>query len=272
MAYEEEVLFKFNKGHKVSYKLFSDGISESGLVIILPAMGVRGSYYKRLARCIVEEKEKDVITLDYRGMGTSTVRADRRNKIGYQAMINDLYEIVNSIIDDKSYNQIELCGHSLGGQVACMFGARYSDCINHIILIGSSLPYYKDWPGKRRHWLKFAGKFFVPLSQLIGYFPGQKFGFAGREGIQTMKDWCHLVNTGRLEPMGSSFNYNSAIEKYTGKVRAFSFTEDEMTPSETVSQLVNKFKSSASVSHHIIEGFNHFNWSKSPLHIVKHIP
>jgi predicted alpha/beta hydrolase len=270
MAYEEEVIFKFTEDHQVTYKLFSDGFSGSGLIIILPAMGVRASYYKRLARCIVEEKEKDVITLDYRGIGTSTVRADRSNKIGYQAIIDDLHEIINNIVNEKEYHHITLWGHSMGGQIAIMYGSRYSQLINHIITVGTSLPYYKEWPGSRKKWRRFAGITFYPLSQVMGYFPGGKFGFAGREGIHTMKDWCHLVNTGRLEPAGSTFDYNSAVENYPGRITAFSFTEDDMTPSETVSNLLKRFNKSSSVDHYIVEGFDHFNWSKSPLHIVKH--
>lgn len=269
MPHEAGVTFKFIKGHEVTYKLFSDGFSERELVIILPAMGVRASYYKRLARCMVNEKEKDVITLDYRGIGTSSIRADRRNKIGYHAIIEDLHEIIEDMLNNKRYDHIELCGHSLGGQIALMYGSKCSQIISHIILIGTSLPYYKEWPGRRKNWLRFAGITFYPLSQVLGHFPGSRFGFAGREGIHTMKDWCHLVNTGKLEPEGSTFNYDSAVKTYSGRITAFSFSEDDMTPSETVANLIKRFHNSPSVNHYIVDGFNHFNWSKSPLNVVK---
>ena len=69
--------------------------SNESVTVIQPAMGIRASYYKRLARCFAEELEIDVILADYRGMGNSSVRANRTNKIGYSALVNDTLELIN---------------------------------------------------------------------------------------------------------------------------------------------------------------------------------
>ncbi len=266
---KQELKFQFAKGHQVKYDLYSNASSQSKLMIILPAMGVRATYYKRLARCFVEELQTDVITLDYRGMGNSSIRANRKNKIGYQAMVDDLQEVIQFHMHENNYDQILLSGHSLGGQVACMYAAAYPSLIDHVVLIGSCLPYYIGWPGSRKNWLRIAGTVFYPLSRLIGHFPGGLFGFAGREGIFTMKDWCRLVNKGEFNPHNSSTDYEKAINNFNGRITAFSFSEDEMAPKEAIDNLLDKFKSVSEKKHYTVEGYDHFNWSKSPFHIVK---
>ena len=104
---------------------------------------------------------------------------------------------------------------------------------------------------------------FYPLSLLWGYFPGHITGFAGKEGMNTMRDWCNLVRKGAFVPHQSSFNYEKAIKEYRGKITAFSLSNDELAPAPTVDTLLNKFKSAATF-HHTIIGYDHFNWSKSP--------
>jgi predicted alpha/beta hydrolase len=271
MAFEKSHHFKFSAGHNVSYTLYSNRKNNPSQILffILPAMGIRASYYKRLARCIVDETEQDVITMDYRGMGSSSIRASRKNKIGYQAVVDDLNEVIIQEKFNIQYSSIKLCGHSLGGQIACMYASRYPDHIHHIILIGSSLPYYKSWQGRRKRGLKIAGSIFYPISKCLGYFPGDKFGFAGKEGMNTMKDWCQLVKTGVFKPVNSSFNYEAAILNYQGEITAFSFSEDKMAPYEVSDALVKKFINASHSNHHLLKGYDHFNWSKSPYTIVK---
>ena len=166
----------------------------------------------------------------------------------------------------RTYNldKIDALGHSLGGQIALLYASRYPTNINRITIIATCLPYYKSWKLKDRIRLFIAGQLFHPLSRLIGYFPGDKTGFAGREFRTVMKDWAHGVMKGKYLISGSSFNYEEAMSMYQGSITSISFDKDDLSSPKAVDTLLNKFRNNVKIQKVIIKGFNHFNWVKNP--------
>ncbi len=91
--------------------------------VCLPAMGVAAAYYATLAQAL-RGQGFDAVTADLRGIGTSSVRAGRRSDFGYHEMVElDYPAIVAAVRDEFPQSQIYLLGHSLGGQLACLFAA-----------------------------------------------------------------------------------------------------------------------------------------------------
>ncbi|MCB1630115.1 MAG: alpha/beta fold hydrolase, partial [Xanthomonadales bacterium] len=56
-------------------------------VLILPALGVRAAAYRHLAQAL-NVHGLDVLALDLRGVGSSSVRASRQHDWGYQDLLD----------------------------------------------------------------------------------------------------------------------------------------------------------------------------------------
>lgn len=240
----------------------------TAIVLILPAMGVRASYYKPLAEAFSQQGFMAVL-VDWRGQGKSSVRASRKQDYGYEQYIKDLKDVVLTLEDDFPELPIYICGHSLGGQIASLYASRYPKTLSGIILIASALVHYTGWNNLQPWKIKLAGKLFYPISQLVGYFPGNVIGFGGREASTVMKDWCHNALTGKYELHGSSFDYESAFKDLAIPVLAFSLDGDTFAPQKAVANLCAKYGDQSKVEHrHItreltdLKALNHFKWVK----------
>lgn len=242
----------------------------STTVICLPAMGVRASFYKSFATEL-NIKGYNVLTVDWRGQGRSSIRASRKVNFGYRELISDIKRVVehsNSLFPDS---KIVLIGHSLGGQIGSLFTSRFPDKIEGLILITSCSVYYKGWDKKTSFKLFIAGKLFYPISKLFGYFPGNIIGFGGKEAEYIMKDWCNNTITGNYQLVNSSFDYDISLKGLTKNVLSISIENDSLASKNAVENLYKKFDPKSNVQHlHITEKqsklkpLNHFSWAKKP--------
>lgn len=244
------------------------------LLLVLPAMGVRASYYIPLAKRLNEEGYAVVIA-DWRGNGTSSVRASWQNNFGYHALIEDVGEIVRYCTTRFPNQRISFFGHSLGGQIGGLVAAKYPQAIHRLILVASCTVYFRKWSlgGKIR--VLFAAIVAPMLGQVLGYFPGKQMGFAGREARQVMRDWAYNAFTGNYVIAQDDFDYDSALTALSIPILAISFANDHLAERAAVAHLVSKFSPTTSQEHWHIEadevaanGFNHFRWVKKPDIIV----
>ncbi len=239
-------------------------------ILCLPAMGVRASYYRSFA----EQLQQDgytAITVDHRGHGQSSLRPSCSVDFGYEAMVQDLHEVVQEVRYELPKNTpVFAAGHSLGGQMASLCAARYPDDFDGIILITACLVHYEGWDGWKAQRVKLAGHLFYPLSRLIGYFPGNTIGFGGREARTVMYDWCYNLLYGKYRPAKSDFDYEAGLSRAQLPVLALSLAKDEFAPERAVQNLCDKFANNANVQHlHVSpNGISndqnpHFYWVKN---------
>ncbi|MFK7771709.1 MAG: alpha/beta fold hydrolase [Saprospiraceae bacterium] len=255
---------------------FSSKSNDSNeVIIIFPAMGVRGSYYEILGKEISEEGF-DAITTDLRGIGNSSLRPSKKNDFGYHEMLEldykNILEKVKTIFPNK---KVIALGHSLGGQLASLFSAKNSNSFDGLILIACCSVYYKGWGSKQLPTL-FMTQFFYFVSVLLGYFPGKKMGFGGTEAKTVMRDWSSQSRTGKYIFKNNDFNFEEALEKVTIPILAISFQADTFAPQKAVEHLMGKFGERANKEYVYLknndlrnENFSHFNWVKKPKEIVR---
>ncbi len=245
-------------------------------IVCLPAMGVRVSYYEEF-NTVWQEKGFNVVCIDWRGNGQSSVRPSRKNDWGYEQLIQDLKEFLNKVNDWFPNTKKILVGHSLGGQLGSLLNARFSDSFDRMILIACCLVHYSGWKevgGTSK--IKLVGNLFYPISRLIGHFPGPTIGFGGKESQTVMKDWCHNALTGKYELTGSDFDYEAALKKMNTPLLAINIEGDDFAPVLATRKLYEKFNSSTSINHLTIskdetgiKNLNHFNWAKHPEYFVE---
>ncbi len=244
------------------------------LFVVFPAMGVFARYYKQLAE---ELSANGVITAlaDLRGNDTSGIRPNTKTDFGYREQLELDFDTVITKVKNKYPDlPIYLLGHSLGGQLSCLYASRNTEKIDGLILSATCSVYYKGWKGLSAYRILAGTQFANLVAKTLGYFPGKKIGFGGLEAKTVIRDWSHQSRTGRYELKNDSFHYEKALSELKIPVLAVSYQGDGLCPKGAVQHLLSKLKA-ASIEHIHLEkddprndGYDHFNWAKKPKNLV----
>ena len=244
------------------------------MVLILPAMGVRASFYKDFAEELAN-KGMHAVTADWRGFGESNVKISRNNNHGYKELIEELSQMMDLLSKHFPNAKKFILGHSLGGQVGALYASKNPGKLDGLILVASCMVYYRVW-GSRAGQVQIAGRVFPILSALFGYFPGHKIGFAGKEARGVIKDWCRNALKGIYRPDGDDFDYETALKELNIPVLSISFDKDSLALKSACQALYQKLNPESPVKHvHLTEEntklrpLNHFAWAKKPVVTAK---
>ncbi|QJD95314.1 alpha/beta fold hydrolase [Mucilaginibacter robiniae] len=263
-----------NDGAKNKISIFQASKLDAPVMICLPAMGVKATFYKRFAENL-KRAGFHVITCDWRGHGSSSIRASRQSNFGYQRLIDDIYDLMLTAERKFPGNKKFILGHSLGGQVGTLYASRYPEMVSGIILITTCSVHYRGWQGWQAVKVFGAGCTFYLISELMGYFPGNRLGFGDREARIVMKDWCNNALTGCYRLTNSTYNYDAAMKQLQLPVLAISIAHDDLASRNSVINFINKLNPEAYIIHqHLtpaqfgLEAPYHFSWAKKSDHIV----
>lgn len=264
----------FRDGSTNQAQLFPAEGKAKAIVICLPAMGVRASYYKDFAQSLAQ-MGFHAITIDWRGHGHSNLSASRTTDFGYEELVGDLYELQEYAQQWCSVMDVYIAGHSLGGQIGSLCAARYPGYIQGLILIASCSVHYEGWEGAGAWRVWLPAKLFHPLSKLLGYFPGEFIGFGGREAQRVMHDWCYNGLYGKYRLATSLFDYEAALRRMETPSLAIGVKGDKMAPRQAIANLYQKFAPLPQRPHlelasppAELENYDHFNWAKHPAEVV----
>ena len=246
------------------------------VVMVYPAMGMKAAYYAHLAAALADNG-LNAVTADLRGTGNSGVRPSRKLDFGYREMIEqDLHSSVQEAKKIFPESPVFLLGHSLGGQLACLYTSRALEKIDGLILIACCSVYYGGWEGISKYRILIGTQFIGLVSSAVGYFPGRRLGFGGLNARTVMQDWSRQSRTGRYEVKNDDFNYEAALAELRAPVLSISFEGDDLAPPSAIDHLCGKFSPDAPVRRihlgkddPLNERYNHFNWPKRPDSIVR---
>jgi len=213
--------------------------------------------------------------VDLRGHGHSSVRPRRSVDFSYTDLLNHEYtSVLNHVGASLADKRIFLFGHSLGGQLSCLFASRNTHRIDGIILSATCSVYYKGWPGLSAYRILLGTQFAGLVASIVGYFPGDKVGFGGKEARSLMRDWSRQARTGRYVLENDPFDYEQTLKTVTIPLLAISYQADTFAPVEAVDHLLDKMPAAEKQHIHLKdsdprnEGFSHFNWAKRPKNVV----
>lgn len=256
-------------------KVYQTPEQTNRVILLLPALGVRASYYEGFAKALCESGINVCLT-DWRGNGKSNIRPSRKIDFGYKELLKDIGELVDFMEEQFPHSQKYMMGHSLGGQLSSLYSSRFPNKVAGLIHIASCMVFYKGWEGFGRFRVRLATIAFHPLSLLLGHFPGDKLGFGGQEARTLMKDWSYNGKTGKYKINGDDFDYESSMADNTIPVLSMSLKGDDMAPKKAVQNLLDKFSSEAPIHQEPISPeqagvskLNHFNWTKNPDYFVE---
>ncbi len=246
------------------------------IILILPAMGVKASYYEPFVNNLVAHGIT-TMSVDLRGLGTYSIRPSNKVDFGYLEMITDLKTVVDTIKSKYANQKVYALGHSLGGQIAALAQAKYTHLFAGLVLAASNSVYYKTWSGKQRYFNRIGYTVFPILSRIFGYFPGHKVGFGGKAAKTQVIDWAHVGRTGRYKIIGDDIDYEKALKKVNTPVLAIYIEGDWLSPKAAIAHLYEKFNERTPITNYTLTRaetgvkLNHFNWVKNGDGIVESI-
>jgi predicted alpha/beta hydrolase len=265
------IIFSDNVTSQITFFRNENGATKT--ILMLPALGVKASYYDSFCEYFADN-DYNMVSMDWRGLGHSSVRASRKIDFGYKNFLNDIGEVVQLIQTELPNTNLYFAGHSLGGQLGALYLSRFPKTAKGLFAIACCSIYYKGWTGKERLPILAAGALFAPISNVVGYLPGKQLGFGGKEFRGVIKDWLYTLKTGKYATKGDDFDYELAMSKATFSILAISIEHDFMSPYKAVENLLAKFPN-ASTKHIQIPNtdkkLNHFRWTKIPQTILEKI-
>jgi predicted alpha/beta hydrolase len=146
----------------------------------LPAMGVPAKHYLPFAEALAA-RDIAVALHEWRGIGSSNRRAAKHCDWGYRQLLEvDLPAGVEQVrMRWPAQEKLWLGGHSLGGQLCCLYASLHPDQFAGIALVASGAPYWRRFSAGIA--LRLAYALVSPLASLMGYLPGRRIGFGGNE-------------------------------------------------------------------------------------------
>lgn len=253
----------------------SDAAPNAPVIVCVPAMGVTARYYEPLLRALCTSG-LNAAAFDLRGNGDSSVRASRAIDFGYNEILTrDFPCAIQEAARVFPRCPIFILGHSLGGQLACLYAAATGERIAGLILVASGSVYYRSWAFPWS-WLVlfFTGAARI-IAEIVGYFPGRQFGFGGREARRVMRDWSAQARTGRYQVSSSVIDFDSLLSTTAMPVLAITLCGDRFAPHAAVQHLCSKMVRAKTEYRcvKIVGGRRraHFRWVGKPGVIVPHV-
>lgn len=220
-----------------SFRVYGEAGADTALVL-LPALGVPARYYAPLVRGWLDEHVA-VVQADFLA---TRVRPDPAGdgRDGFAALAEGCVPAIFGTVPGSFPRAAPvIVGHSLGGQLGLIAAARYAPDLP-VVLAASGFLGHRGFPGWRR-WTALAGSQAIGLaSRVLGYWPGDRLGFGGRQPAAVMRDWSYTVRTGRYRAATGSFDYETALRHYRGDVLAISVDHDVLAPQTATETLLAK--------------------------------
>ncbi len=248
----------------------SDNSKSQLIVLILPAMGAPTRLYKRLYEGILQA-DLGVAIMNLRGEGLlKKEQLVSNGNFGYVELLKDIDDVIAFITHKYPNKSIVTIGHSLGGQLGCLYSCHEnSDVLASTVIAGGNVGYY-SWTGMARLKTFFVTQFFGIISMLIGWFPGEKIGFGGNQPKNIMIDWSRNARTGIYKLINQKIDYEMVSKDVKSLFLGIVIANDFFAPYSSTKSLLDKFSSSDRKIFTIkADCFkevtpNHFSWLKEP--------
>ena len=243
----------------------------------LPALGVPARKYEVFASGLAQAG-LDVVVHEWRGTGDHPEVASRARDWGYAELLReDLLPAARSLSAQSPGLPLLLGGHSLGGQFAALTAAMGSLPVHGLVLMATGVPHWRLFP-RPMAWQVAAFALALPwLTGLVGHYPGNVLGFAGREAAGLMRDWASTVRSGRYDsPRGLPEGIEAALAALDLPVLGLRPAGDRLVPQASLVALLDRCgrgrKRYVDIGAETLGvPDDHFRWMRSPGAIVHRI-
>lgn len=234
------------------------------VIVLLPAMGVPAKYY-------------DPFIAGLTRLGHPVVRVRWRDEdrsfpvehpeFGYADLAEVDVPAAVAWTREQFGEDPLLVGHSLGGQIASIAAAGCGPLAG-VAIVASGTNY---WRGSGFRWALGVGivsTLVAPIIvRIIGYWPGGRLGFGGRQAKTLMLDWARLGRTGRFEPAHAKTDLEADMRTLNAPVLALNIASDIYVSRGATENLLGKL-TSATITREYWKSETrahrgHFHWAKA---------
>lgn len=210
------------------------GRPAGGVVLINPATGVLARYYHYYARFLAEQGF-DVITYDYRGIGSS--RPDGLRGCGYRWSDWGTLDCDAALQLARAHagsRPVLLVGHSFGGFLPGF--ATSAGTIARLLSVGAQYAWWRDYRSDDRLRLFLKWHVAMPvLTALCGYFPGRRLGWLEDLPAGVANEWSFRRRRMELNlPAASRATILQRFKALDAPILAVAVTDDDLAPAAAV--------------------------------------
>lgn len=246
------------------------------VILLMPALGVSARFYDPLAQAL-QAAGTPVLIMEQRGHGDSTLRPSRRVDFGYREALNeDIPALLDWLDAHCPGRPVVLMGHSLGAHYAGMYAGLQPKRVAGIVISAAGTAWHGAFSGRARNQLRVLVLLIPLLTRALGYYPGERVGFGGREATRLMHDWLQLARHDRYAAEGMAEDLEAGIRDYAGPVLALRMQDDEYAP-ETALEAVLRRYASAAITRRALDAASigdradHFRWVRTPAAVTGEI-
>jgi predicted alpha/beta hydrolase len=266
----EKITFRSTDQHIFDATIYPTVNSAAPVLIFFSALGTPAKVYRHFGR-EMSQAGVHVCAPDWRGIDSSSLRAGRGSDFGYRHLVElDMASAMAGVRRRFPQSPIWLGGHSLGGQLSLLAAAANQTLVSGVVLIASGTVHMPVYPAKMRMGIGALVGLSRIAGAMLGYFPGSRFGFGGREAAGLMHDWSHVALTGEYRPQGSALDYEHLMGELKMPILALTFAADSWSPAPAAKALLNKLPEKSYVHRHWGASdtagvpLDHYSWLKQP--------
>lgn len=238
------------------------------VLVLVPAMGVPAGYYRPFAQNL-HAQGCTVVSFDLRGQGENLPPASRAVTCGYQDLVDDVGAVVDLVQASFPKAPVYLVGHSLGGQLALLYAAAEPSRVHGVVLVAAGSVWFRSFRGVPAFRTLIGTQVVSVLSRLLGFWPGDRLGFGGRQPRGVMRDWARQARSGQYVLSGATTDYEAALRTLRSPVLAVSVEGDHLAPQSAVDHLSGKAVQAVRTRRHYTRAdsgadkLGHFAWVRS---------
>ena len=251
-AMSEKITLTAADQHQFAATVYPASTPGAPVLVFFSALGTPAKVYRHVGQAMAQQGVH-FCAPDWRGIDSSSVRASRALDFGYRHLVElDMAAVVAVMHRRFPDSPVWVGGHSMGGQLALLYAATHPEQVVGVVLIASGSVHMPAYPPTMRLGIAAVVAMSRVATGLLGYFPGDRMGFGGREAAGVMRDWAHVARTGRYQPQGSAVDYECALAQLERPVLAINFTADSWSPAPAAKALLDKLPS---------QGGEHWRWN-----------
>lgn len=236
-------------------------------LLVVPAMGVNARSYDRLGEQLATAGVSSLV-MELRGGESSSLRPRPGVDFGYAELLDDVVLHVEHL-RRAAKGPVHLLGHSLGGQLGTVGLSRWWSPGAKLVVIASGTVHHRAWRGLERVGVLAGTQLAQLIARGLGYYPGHRLGFGGRQSTSLIVDWANAARTGvyashRRGPL------ELQLEELAVDVLALHVQGDTMAPRPATEALVRKLRRSHVTWRDVTPPREprtlnaHFRWLKAP--------
>ena len=244
-------------------------------LLFLPGMGLSARQYIPFAQSL-GERGIEVFIHEWRGLGSSSLRAGRDVNWGYRELLEfDLAAALDQTLRHAHDTRLMLGGHSLGSQFGALLAAtRYPDCAGLVVVAGGA-PYWRCFRGSRAVLLRSVFTMLPLIARAVGHFPGRQLGFAGREARNVMIDWAETGRRGSYNLDSIAADLEAAMAALNTPKLGLRLQDDWFVTPASLDHLLDKIggeRVDCIISSEQLGGpADHFSWMQTPVAVAEAI-